>query len=206
VDNWKKSGCVDNDEKSAGAIARRVYNYAQLDRSALLAAESKATRILGQAGVELRWVDCPAPPADSANYPDCQTPWQANDYVVNVLPHSMAVLMGESADELGLAADCEKGPACTASVFYHRVQALSDALGYSPAAMLGYVMAHEIGHLLLRTSAHSAFGIMRARLTRDDLLRPLGFTPTQSLIIRADVAGRNRMQQAGALPAIAARN
>jgi hypothetical protein len=121
VDNAKKSGHVENDEKSTAAITLRVYNYAQVNRPALLAAERETIRILAQAGVNSRWMDCPAPPADSANYPDCQTPWQANDYVINVLPDSMAVLMGKSADELGLAADCEMGPACTVSVFYDRV-------------------------------------------------------------------------------------
>ena len=46
LDNLKKPGRVENDETSAGAITLRVYNYAQVNRPALLAAESKATRIL----------------------------------------------------------------------------------------------------------------------------------------------------------------
>src|SRR5690349_19681397 len=75
-------------ESGTITIALRVYDYARVNRPILLAAESEATAILAQAGVEARWVDCPLSQAESANYPDCQSAWGANDFVLRVLPNS----------------------------------------------------------------------------------------------------------------------
>jgi hypothetical protein len=85
-------------EKSAGAITLRVYDYAQVNRPALLAAEGEATRILGQAGVELRWVDCPTAHADRANFPNCPSAWLENDLVMRVMPKAMASLQEKTPD------------------------------------------------------------------------------------------------------------
>lgn len=50
----------------------------------------------------------------------------------------------------------ERGP--YASVFYDRVEALAKRGDFSQALILGHGVAHEIGHLLLRTMAHSRTG------------------------------------------------
>ena len=195
----------DGSDEAKLRITVRIQDYAQVAPKILEGAQRQAAAILGEPGIEVVWVDCTRTGLPSE--PLCLKPLGAIDLVLRILPQAMADQAPFHDEVFGFAAiSTDQRPSFLASVFYHRVQALSDALGYSRAAMLGDVMAHEIGHLLLRTSAHSAFGIMRARLTRDDLLRPLGFTPTQSLIIRADVAGRDRMQQAVALAGIAARN
>lgn len=171
-----------------------------------------ATVEVAEPTVPMRVEAAPAAPVSSTpaglpSEPLCLQPLGAIGLVLRILPQAMADRMPFHDDVFGFAAiSTDEGPSILAGVFYHRVQALSDALGHSRAATLGYVMAHEIGHLLLRTSGHSAFGIMRGRFTPNDLLRPLGFTPTQSLIIRTDVAGRNRRQQADALADIAVRN
>ena len=65
--------------------------------------------------------------------------------------------------------------------------------------ILGHVIAHEFGHLLLNLDSHSPTGIMRgmwdtndfAAATYGDLL----FTPQQAEVIRVDVARRVRQQQ-----------
>ena len=49
-------------------------------------------------------------------------------------------------------------------VFYHRVRDLANNAGLSESAILGSVMAHEFGHLLLGEGAHSGTGIMMADL------------------------------------------
>jgi hypothetical protein len=59
------------------------------------------------------------------------------------------------------------------------------------ACVLGHVVAHEIGHLLLPFAAHSAGGIMKARL--DPRLAAIGglfFTADQAEDIRAKLARR----------------
>ena len=184
-------------------ITVRIQDYAQVAPKILDGAKREATAILGRPGIEVGWVHCTGTGLPSE--PLCLQPFGAIDLGIRILPQTMGDQMPRKDDVFGFAViSTDSRPSFLASVFYDRVQALSDALGYSRGATLGYVMAHEIGHLLLRTSGHSPLGIMRALLTPEDLLRPLRFTPTQSLVIRADVARRNRMQQVDAPPEIPA--
>ena len=55
--------------------------------------------------------------------------------------------------------------------------------------LLGHVMAHELGHLLLPHGAHSAAGLMRPALDRAQVRAAIAglltFTPDQAALIRA---------------------
>ena len=66
--------------------------------------------------------------------------------------------------------------------------------GLLPSAMLGHLIAHEIGHLLLPGTDHSASGIMCPQMREGDwnLARvgALTFTPRQAAMLRAEVAAR----------------
>ncbi len=57
--------------------------------------------------------------------------------------------------------------------------------------ILGHAVAHEIGHLLLATDAHSLIGIMKENYDNDDLFAMgrgrLVFEPEQSLVIRTRI-------------------
>jgi hypothetical protein len=56
------------------------------------------------------------------------------------------------------------------------------------ATWLGYIMAHELGHILLGPNAHALVGIMRGTLLRDDWEKAaqgtLSFTRSQAKQIR----------------------
>jgi hypothetical protein len=45
-------------------------------------------------------------------------------------------------------------------IYYERITAVAAARGLPPAAVLAYAIAHEIGHVLLRSSTHHASGLM----------------------------------------------
>jgi hypothetical protein len=60
-------------------------------------------------------------------------------------------VLGEAVPELGRA-----------HVFVDRITASVNARPMSASIVLGWVIAHEIGHLLLPANSHSKFGIMRA--------------------------------------------
>ena len=91
-------------------------------------------------------------------------------------------------------------PGFVASVFHHRVESLAVELGCARAVILGYAMAHEIGHLLLGTSSHSPRGIMRGQWTEKELLSAsagrFGFFPQQGAKMRAEVESRAKAQTA----------
>jgi len=70
------------------------------------------------------------------------------------------------------------------AVFFSRVRAFEAEYGYliDLGKLLGCVLAHEIGHLLLGTTAHSPEGIMIANFGEAEVLRAaqrrLRFTPS----------------------------
>jgi len=172
-----------NNRGTALAIRVQVQDYAQVPHKMLEQAERVATDILADTGIQLSWVNCPAA--------GCLEPILPAELDLRILPQSMAERLPASNDALGFTwVSTEKGPCYLANVLYHRVEMLADALACPRADILGYVMAHELGHLLLRSSAHSSIGIMRARATRKDLLHPWGFTPAQARHMRADVSAR----------------
>ena len=78
-------------------------------------------------------------------------------------------------------------------LFYDRVQELLRAQRKTEYRdqLLGLVIAHEIGHLLLPDHSHSKTGIMRAMWDEQDLRLAahgeLGFTPKQVELIRSEL-------------------
>jgi len=130
----------------------------------LAAAEREASRILAQAGVTTQWQECPTSRDARKDLSGCAAA-QPDDYIVSILPNSMADKLGKG-DTFGAA---DGGASHRAAIFYERI---SERAGGDTTAMdvlAGRVMAREIGSLLLGTDASSRTGIMKARWTSNDL-------------------------------------
>ena len=56
------------------------------------------------------------------------------------------------------------------SVFYRDVQELAQSYGVPSEVLFGFVIAHELGHLLLGPHAHTGLGLMQPVWTRADVL------------------------------------
>jgi hypothetical protein len=90
-----------------------------------------------------------------------------------------------SAHALGFAVPGTR----VATVLYPRVEQVGSQTGVDIAVVLGHVVAHELGHLLLRQTTHSVAGLMQARL--DALTAQQGrllFADDQARVIRAALA------------------
>jgi hypothetical protein len=89
---------------------------------------------------------------------------------------------------VGLAPGTRELRGALAFAFYERIREYSRELGLDASQMLGLVIAHELGHLLLPYGSHSVAGIMRPswdRIQVDDAARgTLRFTPAQAALIR----------------------
>jgi hypothetical protein len=182
-------------------VSVRVYNYAKVSGGVLGGAEREASRIFTAAGVDTVWVDCPTSQIQvrSTSYQlqeveaPCPQPVSGADVDLRILPHLAPARHAFSDDMFGFA-----DGSSLATVFYGRVEDL--AHGYDGdeteiPVILGHVIAHEIGHLLLGSNSHSPAGIMCGKWDREYLrLGRMGlhvFSPEQSALMRATVFRRH---------------
>jgi hypothetical protein len=138
-----------------------VYNYAGLPGEVKTQAEKEAERIYQHAGISIGWLDCPLSPEQAALYPACQVLPGPAKLTLRILSQSMAERLRQDQDSFGFALYPEDGSFATvANVFSHDAEELARRRGLSHGVMLGYLMAHELGHLILGVRSHSAIGIM----------------------------------------------
>ena len=89
-----------------------------------------------------------------------------------------------------------------ATVYYEYAvrRAKSDHAEFEIPIILGCVIAHELGHLLLGSNGRSGAGIMRPRWeprhVRQLMMGTLLFTTEQSMLMRAQARTRMRVQAA----------
>ena len=172
-------------------ITVRVFNYAGVAERIVVAAKEQASRVLRKGNVETVWVDCPTSLIQLPTNTSCRGRATATELVIRIVTHSK-----NPRCPLGFAAlPTEKGKvASQASVFFEAAEELAAGHPTSKAQMLGYILAHEIGHLLLGEGSHSGKGIMRTpwlKQEMDDAARGwLGFTAKQAKRMQADLLAR----------------
>ncbi len=177
------------------AINVRVYNYADMSGGRLTRSRNEAGRILGQAGIETKWIQCAIPGREIEANPICNAQPAPADIFVKILPRKMARQLMKHHSEFGLAFTGEgEGFGSNVSIFYHRVDELAESRHASRSLLLGHFIAHEIGHLLLGSSSHSRSGIMRGPWNRSQLERAswgtLLFTEKQAVRMGAQISRR----------------
>jgi hypothetical protein len=67
--------------------------------------------------------------------------------------------------------DPTAGSGTLATIFINRVEDSARHAGSDLGLLLGRAIAHEVGHLILRTNAHADEGLMRAIWTEQELAR-----------------------------------
>jgi hypothetical protein len=104
----------------------------------------------------------------------------------------------DGGDTLGNATvDKRVSRGSLATLYFDRVVAQASAAGADPGILLGRAAAHEIGHLLMGTTAHAPHGLMRARWSRTELQRQFQrdwlFSANDAERMRRQVAVRDRV-------------
>jgi len=177
------------------SLTVRVFNYAQVSPSTLASAERDANQILAAAGLQAVWLDCLHEAQAVLSKAVCEMGWSPD------LP-SVRLLSGRVTKQFQ---DLEFGFSSIpvlATVNYEHIanRALRDNSSSEASTLLGCVIAHELGHLLLGNGSHSLLGIMQSHWGRDQIHQArtgnLKFAPEQTVQLRGRVRLLADRQQA----------
>ena len=137
----------------------RLYNTSGIPIDELATARDAADSILRGTGIHVTFRHCGqlAGGTDS-----CDESLKPSEVVVRIIdaPTFDATLHPDAYGVAYIVKDTNRG--WLATVFSDRIGAAAERVGVEPGTLLGRVMAHEIGHLLLGIDYHGTVGVMRA--------------------------------------------
>jgi hypothetical protein len=177
------------DTASELRVTVRVYNSVNLSTGELNRAEGEAAKIFQFTGIHLTWTTGLLIAAVNDNTPSER--WDPASLQLRIWTRAMAGKRLSSSETMGFCVSLKNGDAV---VLADAVQKRA-VFGTTDAAdLIGLAMAHELGHLLLRSAAHSVTGIMRSRWTeralRADGQGYLRFTAGEAESMRNEVRRR----------------
>src|SRR5215471_12446885 len=160
------------------ALTVLVFNFRQVSTDILSNAEKEAAQIFGHAGMQVVWQECP-----TGNEPCRMGPAPVFFLAIKAGPVQnkfLDVVSGEAkvADHLAV-------------IYYDALPRGSHRkpTPHEASTLLGCVIAHELGHLLLGAHGHSIHGIMRDRWdieqTRFALMSELDFMPEEGTLMKS---------------------
>jgi hypothetical protein len=160
-------------------VNARLYNTADVPDIVKETALRVATGALTAGGIDVHWKNCDvaetcamAPARGELVIRLVRSPRQSRPKANHIVARGLSAARDETALVLGEALiDVRERTGVLATVFVDRVELIADLSETDAALLLGRAIAHEIGHLLLGTNAHSVGGLMRAQWTPADIRR-----------------------------------
>jgi hypothetical protein len=184
---WTMAGRVAEAQLAPLPLPVAIHDYAALPPPVVKRAKGVATTIYGRIGVSVKWLDESQVAAElpTAPCPDSPTP------LIHLRLFGRSLHSRRPPGDLGFAVS----GGTLASVLVERVKHVARSNSLDVGDLLGVVMAHEIGHLLLPPDSH-ATGIMAPKL---DLFLiehgGLSFGPREASLIRARIKSMPRSEQ-----------
>lgn len=184
------------------ALTLVVCDKVGLDDSTRLQAKGEVIRILRRAGIDANWIDSKSRSSTTTFDPDslesCELPSLTDKLILMVItPHEPK---GWPSSIMGLAPPPTDTHRLRAYVLYNRVK---DFLGsYRPqekqksdmGTVLGNLLAHELGHLLMPGQGHSPDGLMRGDWGHREVLEAVAgrllFGSDQAKFIRKQLTAK----------------
>jgi hypothetical protein len=147
---------------SSPALTVRLYNTSGIPAPELMAARLAAESILRDTGLDVIFRHCGSRVSPDAAVDTCNERLKPSEVVVRVInaPGFSTTLKPEAYGVAYVVQETSRG--WLATVFSDRIDQAATRVGVEPGVLLGRVMAHEIGHLLLGHGYHSTAGVMRA--------------------------------------------
>lgn len=150
-------------------ICIRIYDTAGTIPADRRRALERATEILADADVDVDWRDCS--PRAAQPHPSCSESPKPDELVVRIVRQPQNRHLRTLGEAL---VDTATGTGVLATVFVDRIELFAARARADVESMLGRVVAHEIGHLLLGTTGHAQTGLMREIWSASDPARKRG--------------------------------
>jgi hypothetical protein len=131
-----------------------VCNPGGVRGSVIADAKAETELVYRSAGVEIKWRECEAFPPPAAKTGD---PW----FVIRLRTDKPPVKVGAASLDVMGKAFVEDSGGYMADAYLQAIQATSELHHGDPGVLLGFVMAHELGHLILGAE-HTPDGVMQA--------------------------------------------
>jgi len=160
------------------AITVLVFNFRKAPAETLVKAEKEAGRIFEEVGLPVTWRDCPTG----------DEPCQKGRGRVFILAMMASPVQNKFEDTISGYALL---PDHFAAVYYDYLPRMpgGESNKNETALVLGCVIAHELGHLLLGAHGHSIAGIMQAHWgieqTQLALMSEMSFLPEEARLMHA---------------------
>jgi hypothetical protein len=138
-----------------------------------------AAAILNAAGIGITWLACP-----------CLPDLRSNEFWLHLLKNRPPRMDGDTAG-FAVLMPGRDGAVSYAGVVWPAVEEVAFSLESEVSDVLGATVAHEIGHILLGSKAHTRSGIMCSRFQKADMRKAasgeLRFTSEQAQRMQANV-------------------
>jgi hypothetical protein len=177
------------------AVVVVVDDRAKVSPAVLDDAETEAARIYRQAGLKTTWRTVPTL-VEGTPSENRRPPTPAFTVQLIIQPEFLGQPPRASEFLMGAAPPTMNECGGSVYVFFDQVAGASNVQRMEPYRVLGAVMAHEIGHRLLRHDGHSSEGLMHAPWNATDWAKAslglLLFTPSEREAIRATASSCGR--------------
>ncbi len=178
---------------SLPVVAVRLINHDPTLNAGLSIAQALVERLFRRAGLRIEWV------------PSASQGLRPLVFTVMISPSPLDQRdKDEFAGILGVSTSGHDGARGTfARIFGDRVRQFADAQALDVSSLLGCVITHELGHLLLPVNAHAQGGIMMP-VWSPRLLPPYapvpGFLSFQADLIRLRLTGQQQLMASTTAP------
>ena len=173
----------------------RLFDHSHTGAAQIREAQRGTEQILRHARIAVHWQSCPTMGSLSPDVAVCESLADLDHLDLVLLPDEMARKVSRGSQDFGLAVLAESGRlAVRAYIFVDRAIDLANEEMIPWTRILGYLMAHEIGHLLMGTNSHSLQGIMKGNWRRKEVKEALSgrltFTSQECSRLRSAIEHR----------------
>jgi hypothetical protein len=171
----------------------RTYDAYGVAPGDMAAAHTTAQVLLKDAGIDIGWRECQARERSTSSNLSCDEAVDTTEVLVRIA--SGASRSNDGALGYSLI-DSSQHSGSLVTILADRIEATVARTHVDAGTLLGRVIAHEIGHLLIGTTRHSRTGLMRARWLDDELQRNMAsdwrFATDDALRLRRGFLSRSK--------------